>query len=74
MANILSLVFRCGLLCNFLDRYLSAKIHRVMSWKTGLLIWVSVHHHLLGLYLEAESSQIMIVTTHPLQSMELTKC
>ena len=66
------LVFWCGLPCNFLDRYLSAKLHRVISQKTGLLIWVSDCHHSLGLYLEAESSQIVIVTTHSLQSMELT--
>jgi hypothetical protein len=52
-ANNLSLVF-CGLPCNFLDRYLSAKLHRIISQKTGLLIWVSLHHHLLGLYLEAQ--------------------
>ena len=71
-ANILNLVFWRGLPCNFLDRYLSAELRRVISQKTGLLIWVSVHHHLLGLYLEAESSQIMIVTTHSLQIMELT--
>jgi hypothetical protein len=71
-ANILSLVFWCGLPCNFFYRYLSAKLHRVILRKTGLLIWVSVRHHLLGLYLEAGSNQIMIVTLHSLQSMELT--
>jgi len=71
-ASILSLVFWCGLPCNFLDRYLSAKLRRIISQKTGLLIWVSIHHHLLGLYLEAESSQILIATMHSVQSMELT--